>query len=113
MYCLKLWLSEALCGGLRLKSTEYDHCGFAEIFRLDLSNQDVFVNVSGGLKIKESGCDLAIMKAIISSYKKIPNKLDCIYLGECSLTGKIKQANLFELRKNEMQRLAYKISNQI
>ncbi len=82
-------------------------------FGLDLSNQDVFVNVSGGLKIKESGCDLAIMKAIISSYKKIPNKLDCIYLGECSLTGKIKQANLFELRKNEMQRLAYKISNQI
>lgn len=82
-------------------------------YGIDLSNQDVFVNVSGGLKIKDSGCDLALMKAIISSYKKIPNKLDSIYLGECSLTGKIKPANLFSLREVEMKRLAYNIFTQI
>jgi len=80
--------------------------------KLDLSEYDVYVNVTGGLKVKDTGCDLSLMKAIESSFKKTTNKMSDIYLGECSLTGKIKNPFLKDLRVKEMQRLGYNIVDQ-
>jgi len=76
---------------------------------VDLSEFDVYVNVTGGLKIKDTGCDLSLMMALKSSFSKQANKFDTIFMGECSLTGKIKPAFLFEDRSKEMKRLGYKV----
>ena len=49
------------------------------------------------------------MMALKSSFAKQANKFDTIFMGECSLTGKIKPAFLFEDRSKEMKRLGYKV----
>ena len=80
---------------------------------IDLSEHDVYVNVTGGLRIKDTGCDLALMMAIKSSFLRQANKLDTIFMGECSLTGKIKPAFLFQDRSTEMKRLGYKVVDKL
>jgi DNA repair protein RadA/Sms len=82
-------------------------------FGIDLSNQDVFINVSGGFKIRETACDLAVMKAIMSSYSKTPLKHNIIYIGEIGLTGKIRPAAYQVLRENEVKRLGFDIMSKI
>jgi DNA repair protein RadA/Sms len=78
-------------------------------FGLDLSTFDVYINISGGFKIKDTASDLAIMQAIVSSYRKIGTKLDTVYLGEASLTGEIKKVPYQDLRESEIKRLGFKI----
>jgi DNA repair protein RadA/Sms len=77
-------------------------------YGVDLSEHDVFINVSGGFKIKETACDLAVMQAIVSSYKKTLLKHDTVYIGEVSLSGEIKKVSYEELRANEVKRLGFK-----
>jgi DNA repair protein RadA/Sms len=72
-------------------------------------NVDVYINISGGFKIKDTASDLAIMQAIVSSYRKIGTKLDTVYLGEASLTGEIKKVPYQDLRESEIKRLGFKI----
>lgn len=75
---------------------------------VDLSQQDVFVNVSGGFKIKDTAADLAVMNSLINSFKKRPQKLDKVYIGEVSLTGEIRKCSYFEQRAHEIKRLGFK-----
>ena len=53
-------------------------------------NQDVFVNVVGGVKINETGVDLAIVLAITSSLQDKPLPNDLIIFGEIGLAGEIR-----------------------
>ena len=76
---------------------------------VDLSNQDVFVNISGGFKVRDTACDLAVMQAIMSSYKKQPLKQDTVHIGEISLTGKVKKVAYQDLREKEVKRLGFKV----
>lgn len=68
---------------------------------LPLGHYDVFVNVSGGIKVKESSCDLAIIAAIISSYRNRPLSKESVFIGEVSLTGEIKDVFSMETRLKE------------
>ena len=54
---------------------------------LRLAEQDVFVNVIGGLQVGEPAADLAIATAIASSMKDIPVKADTVLIGEVGLSG--------------------------
>ena len=54
---------------------------------LRLAEQDVFVNVIGGLQVGEPAADLAIAAAIASSMKDIPVKADMVLIGEVGLSG--------------------------
>lgn len=78
-------------------------------FGIDLSQSDVFVNISGGFKIKDTSCDLAVMQALISSHKKISQKHDTVYMGELSLSGEIKKVSYSDLRTAEIKRLGFAI----
>ncbi len=71
---------------------------------LKLNECDVYVNVVGGVKIKEPGCDLAIIEAIKSSYQKIPLPPQEVYLGEVGLDGKVRDPKLLKLRLKEVRR---------
>jgi len=68
---------------------------------LPLNSYDVFVNISGGIKVKESSCDLAIIAAIISSFRNRPISKETVFIGEVSLTGEIKDVYSIETRLKE------------
>ena len=82
-------------------------------YSVDLSEQDVYVNVTGGLKIKDTACDLAVMQALKASYLKKSHKMDKVYIGEVCLTGEIKKPSFSDIRKAECQRLGFGISSLI
>jgi DNA repair protein RadA/Sms len=68
---------------------------------LPLNQYDVFVNISGGIKIKESSADLAVVAAIISSFRNRPISKESIFIGEVSLTGEIKDVFSTDIRLKE------------
>ena len=70
---------------------------------LPLNNYDVFINISGGIKIKESSADLAVIAAIISSFRDRPISKESVFIGEVSLTGEIKDVYSMDLRLKEAQ----------
>ncbi len=72
---------------------------------LNLSEQDVYVNVIGGMKLTEPAADLAICAAIISAFKNITYTEPTIFFGEVGLGGEIRRVPFVEKRVNESKRL--------
>ncbi len=75
---------------------------------IKLSDQDVFVNVVGGLKISEPAADLATAAAIASSVKDRPVKADTILIGEIGLSGELRMASRMSDRLGEAAKLGFK-----
>lgn len=57
---------------------------------IKFSDQDIYVNVAGGIKIKEPAADLALAIALYSSRSDIPAKKHATYIGELSLSGEVR-----------------------
>ncbi len=57
---------------------------------LSLSDQDVFANVVGGVKVPETGADLALLAAIVSSFRDRSLPRDMVIFGEVGLSGEIR-----------------------
>lgn len=57
---------------------------------LQMNDQDVFVNVVGGVKVNETGADLALLMAMVSSFKNNPLPRELIVFGEVGLAGEIR-----------------------
>ena len=70
---------------------------------LPLGTYDVFINVSGGIKINEPSADLAIIAAILSSYRDRELNAKSVFLGEVSLTGEIREVPMLSQRLREIQ----------
>ena len=68
---------------------------------LPFNHYDVFINISGGIKIKESSADLAVIAAIISSFRDRPVSKESVFIGEVSLTGEIKDVYSMDIRLKE------------
>lgn len=75
---------------------------------LPLFQYDIYVNITGGLKIKDTSVDLAIIMAIVSSYKDKKLGNDCIYCGEVGLSGEVRSISNINLRLKESLKLGYK-----
>ncbi len=75
---------------------------------LKLGNQDVMVNVTGGLKIDEPAADLGIALAIASSFRDSPIDPDLAVVGEVGLSGELRSVMQLERRVNEAARLGFK-----
>lgn len=71
--------------------------------KLDLpfNQYDVYINIAGGIKISETSADLAIIAAIISSYKNRPISKDTVFIGEVSLIGDVRDIFNLDLRLKE------------
>lgn len=68
-----------------------------------LGHYDVFVNVVGGMKISETSVDLALIAAIISSYKNRPLSAKSAFIGEVSLVGDIREVSNIDSRLKELE----------
>ena len=75
---------------------------------LRLSDQDVFVNVIGGMKISEPASDLAIAAAITSSVRNKPVAADLVLIGEVGLSGELRSVSQLARRLSEAQKLGFK-----
>ncbi len=70
-----------------------------------MADQDVFVNVVGGVKVMETSADLAVVLAIVSSFRDFALPQDLVVFGEIGLAGEIRpvpggQERLFEAAKH-------------
>jgi DNA repair protein RadA/Sms len=75
---------------------------------LKLGEQDVFVNVVGGLKVGEPAADLAIATAIASSVLDRPALADVALIGEIGLSGELRAVNQLPQRLREARQLGFK-----
>jgi DNA repair protein RadA/Sms len=75
---------------------------------LKLAEQDVFVNVVGGLQIDEPAADLAIAAAIASSWRDIPVRADSVLIAEIGLAGELRMPGQIQARLREAQKLGFK-----
>jgi DNA repair protein RadA/Sms len=73
-----------------------------------LSEQDVFVNVVGGLRVGEPAADLAVAAAITSSMKDLPLKADTVLIGEVGLSGELRMVGQMPTRLREAGKLGFK-----
>jgi DNA repair protein RadA/Sms len=73
-----------------------------------LSDQDVFVNVIGGLQISEPAADLAVAVAIASSFRNRPVAADIAIVGEVGLSGELRAVGHLETRLKEAAKLGFK-----
>ena len=74
---------------------------------LKLENQDVFLNIVGGLRAKDPALDLAAALAVASSLANIPLPQKSVALGEIGLGGEVRPVAHLENRLNEAKRLGF------
>ena len=75
---------------------------------LTLQNQDVYVNIIGGIRIDETAADLSVAAAIVSSAKGITIPPHMVFLGEIGLTGELRSIAHAEKRVMESVRMGFK-----
>lgn len=76
---------------------------------LNLANQDIFVNIAGGVKIEEPAMDLGVGLAIASSFKNRPVLEKMVVVGEVGLAGEVRAVSQIEKRIKESARLGFKL----
>lgn len=75
---------------------------------LTLGQQDVYINLVGGIKINEPALDLGIVIATASAFKNVSVPKDVAMFGEVGLTGEIRNVNMVEKRLKEVEKLGFK-----
>lgn len=75
---------------------------------LQMSDQDVFVNVVGGVKVGETGADLALLLALISSFRNRALPQDLVVFGEVGLAGEIRPVTSGQERISEAAKHGFK-----
>ncbi len=76
--------------------------------QIRLSDRDVYVGISGGLKASEPALDLGLCAAVASSRQDRPLPRGSVFLGEVSLTGEVRPVSRLEDRLQEASRLGFK-----
>ncbi len=68
---------------------------------IPLNGYDVFVNITGGIKINETSADLAVLAAIISSFRDRVISKETVFIGEVSLVGDVRDVYALDVRLKE------------
>lgn len=76
-------------------------CGFP------LGKQDVFVNIAGGIRVQDPAIDLAVIVALMSSFRNKALSRGICYCAEVGLTGELRTVHRFEQRIKEADRLKF------
>jgi DNA repair protein RadA/Sms len=72
-----------------------------------LSTEDIYVNVAGGLALRETALDLGIVAALVSSFKEKPIDSQTVVVGEVGLLGEVRRVRKLRERLSEAARLGY------
>ncbi len=74
---------------------------------LRLSTQDVFLNITGGIKVDDPSLDLAVCAAICSSYHDVTIEKDHCFVGEIGLGGEVRPVSRMDIRMKESIKLGF------
>ncbi len=74
---------------------------------LHIGSEDIYLNLAGGISIKETALDLGITSAVVSSFKNRPLASRTIIVGEVSLNGEVRRVKKLKTRLNEAAKLGY------
>ncbi|MDA7779392.1 DNA repair protein RadA [Flavobacteriaceae bacterium] len=74
-----------------------------------LSSKDVFLNITGGIKIEDPAMDLAVVAAILSSNFNIPLQKRICFAAEIGLSGELRSVPKIDQRINEAEKLGFEI----
>lgn len=74
---------------------------------LSLGNCDAYINVAGGIKVTEPALDLAIVLAVVSSFRNRAISADVVAFGEIGLSGEVRSVNQINLRVQEAKKLGF------
>ena len=75
---------------------------------LSLGNQDVFLNIAGGLRVDDPAIDLSIIAALLSSAQDVSISPELCFAGEVGLSGEIRAVTRIEQRIQEADRLGFR-----
>jgi DNA repair protein RadA/Sms len=75
---------------------------------LNLNDQDIYVNIIGGLKVTEPAADLAIILSIASAFKNTSISNDLVVFGEVGLNGEVRSVGQVDKRLAEAKKLGFK-----
>lgn len=75
---------------------------------LQISDQDAYINVAGGMKIIEPSLDLGMVLALVSSFKRRPIPEDLVVFGEVGLSGEVRSVSMPSVRIKEAIKLGFK-----
>jgi DNA repair protein RadA/Sms len=70
-------------------------------------NNDVYLNVAGGLRISEPAADLAVAAALLSALSGVPVPSECVLFGEIGLSGEIRRVAQPAIRLKEAAKLGF------
>lgn len=73
-----------------------------------LYDRDVFVNVTGGVKVVEPAADLGLVAAVASSYHDRPVDYEAVFIGEVGLAGEVRGVSRLDMRLREAYKLGFK-----
>jgi len=69
--------------------------------------KDVFINITGGLRIEDPALDLAMVSALLSSFEDVPIPQHVVFAGEVGLSGEIRAVNRIDQRIAEAEKLGF------
>jgi len=75
---------------------------------LGLFDRDIYINVTGGVRVIEPAADLGLVAAIVSSYHERPVDYRTVFLGEVGLAGEVRGVNRLDVRLGEAAKLGFK-----
>jgi DNA repair protein RadA/Sms len=76
--------------------------------KLKLADQDIYVNIVGGIRLSEPAADLAVCMAIGSAAKGLQLKENAVVFGEVGLSGEVRHVPFIDKRLNEAKKLGFK-----
>ena len=108
---LQALVSKATFGMVRRRSVGFDFNRFSLLtatvekrIKIPLAAQDIFLNVAGGVRITDPAVDLAVVCAIVSSFKEKELEKGAVFIGEVGLAGELRPVGNIAFRLKEVQR---------
>lgn len=79
----------------------------SRVFGMDLSGNDIYLNIPGGIEIKDQSADLAIVLSLISTIKSIGISQKIAAIGEIGLRGEVRKVSFIKKRIKELEKLGF------
>jgi DNA repair protein RadA/Sms len=76
-------------------------------FGMPVGRNDVFVNITGGVRVDEPAADLAVLAAVVSSFKDVPLDAGLAFMGELGLGGEVRPVSFIDRRVSELEKLGF------
>lgn len=102
-----LAMPRRVCQGIALSRLQVLTAVLQKHLGLPLGEADVFVNIAGGLQVKEPSIDLATIMSIASSHRNKPLPEKTVFIGEVGLLGELRSVPYIDKRTKEAKRLGF------